>query len=192
MTAIAGVARDGVVVIGIDSCTTFDDLTVPNHTKAIVRHTVAGDGCDDTALLIASAGNARLGPDLRHGWTPPPLTVGDTADSYAWQVAQTIGEFFLEPGRWEMVRSDSGRCVEGEFLLAALGQLWTISSDFGIVRSMRGYAAIGSAAHVCTGAIDAALELGSTPRDAVVLALEVAARHLENVHGPNEIVELTG
>lgn len=190
MTAVVAVARDGLVVMGIDSCTTFDDLTVPSLTKRIVRHRAAGEGRSGVDVAIAAAGNARLAPDLRYGWTPPPITADDDPDSYAWQIAYTLSEFFQQPGRWDMVRGESGRHIEGEFLLGTLGALWTISADFGAVRSMRGFAAIGSGAHVCTGALDTALRLGATPREAVAIALDVATGHLDNVRGPHEIVEL--
>lgn len=193
MTVIAAVVGDDSrVVMGIDSTSIGETGQIEtNLMKRLARHTVKNDvGATLGEIAIGAAGIHRLTDEIGFGWIAPTRDAAQDPDVYAWTVARSLQTYMTDPTRWDMLRHEDSRSVDGYFLLAGFGRVWSIAGDFGVSRDARPYMTIGSGGGFAAGAIRTALTLGVDPHEALLLGLEAAADHCAGVNPPFEIVSL--
>lgn len=176
MTTVVGLARDGRVWMAADSQVSLCDRPMPGSVTKILRLPVGGDGGE---VLLAIAGDGALSALARRflkiGCLPGPGADGVT--DFVDQIAQDMSELAREHGVLE-----EGR-MAGTLLLGWNGRVWTLVHSQAIPHP-DGLAAVGSGGDAALGAMDALLDLGVDPAEAVVRAVRIAIGRDINSAGP--------
>lgn len=176
MTAAVGVAEDGDVVLGIDSCTTDGDHLFDLANKGPTSHAVNGH----PDLLIASAGLRSISDELAWRWAPPMPESEEPLRFLADCAVSLRGHFTAEP-LWKMVKADNHR-LDGHLIAAWRGTVVEIDSVFGVSQPRNGEVTIGSGRALALGAL--AATKGRPAEERVRVALEAAAEYSDSVAGP--------
>lgn len=178
MTCIVGVVHEGAVWMGGDSAAvTGWNLDLTAEPK------VFGSG----AFLIGYTTSYRMGHLLQFGWEPPAHPEGISAAAFMRTgFVDSVRARFVAGG---FAKVENTREEGGSFLVGYRGDLYEVGSDFSVLRSARGYAAIGSGAPMALGAM-AATDGDLRPYDFLERALNVAEDLCIGVRGPFTILRL--
>lgn len=149
MTTVVAIARDGVVVMGADSLTNVYERPVYGGAIKVRRVPLEGGG----EALLGVSGAGALGDLYAYRLTLPALPVDawhSHADLQQWaaQCAWSLTDLAREAG----VTQDGQ--IDGNVLLGAAGQLWTVANYMAIPHP-DGSAALGSGEGPALGALDA-------------------------------------
>jgi ATP-dependent protease HslVU (ClpYQ) peptidase subunit len=159
MTTIAGAQHKTGCVIAADSQTTWGER--PFNSFGVDKV------IEKNGYLFAIAGDGRAADILNHAWKPPKITA--TGDLYGFMVAKVVPSIrkALADGGWKDSsdnKDDSGI----DALIAIRGQLFSIASDFTVLRDEQGFYGAGSGGNYAVGA----LEAGADIRTAVEIAMK--------------------
>jgi hypothetical protein len=127
MTTIAGAQHKAGCVIAADSQTTWGER--PFNSFGVDKV------IEKNGYLFAVAGDGRAADILNHAWKPPKITA--TGDLYGFMVAKVVPSIrkALADGGWKdssESKDDSGI----DALIAIRGQLFSIASDFTVLRGV--------------------------------------------------------
>lgn len=174
MTAIVGIAADGVVHLGGDSAG-GDGYTV--HVRADAKVFTSGP------FVFGFTTSFRMGQLLRYAWTPPepPAAAGDLDRFLATAFVDGLREC-LKAGGW--AAKDKEREEGGTFLVGVAGRLFRIEPDYQVGESIAGFDAVGGGDELALGALHATSLGRLSPRRRLQIALEAAARFNGNVSAP--------
>jgi ATP-dependent protease HslVU (ClpYQ) peptidase subunit len=171
MTAIAALEYPGGVVVGSDSCVSFEDYFHVDDAPKYFRH---GDA------IVALAGSLRAGLVAE---MMPALRAPRRDERDAVYLAAVVGEALRQTfAATETPHKD----VSG--LIVWRGAVWVLDTEFGVSRPATGYAAAGSAELLALGALAATPHLA--PRARVETALRVAADHCVGVRAPFHVLDV--
>lgn len=180
MTVIAAIARDGNVIMGSDSVASCAGSFVYKGEGKIVEIVAAGGD----RVLIAAAGNAAVPSvikrHLKIDGVPALDDSDEAADDWAAAIAQAITELLAGCTPSLIVSSpDDADAIDGTIALAWRGHLWMMCTHTAI-RPSNGILSIGSGMDVAVGAMNAALQFGAMPLDAVITAVKLACEFTDS------------
>ncbi|MBF9135297.1 hypothetical protein I0C86_41335 [Plantactinospora sp. S1510] len=165
MTTVLACAVGDRILMAADSCTNVYERPLHDAARKVVR-LPAGD----EEVLIGVSGSAGM-PDVLHAGLKLDAVPVEDEDPQAWAhaVAVAATELAVEAGLVE-----AGR-MESNLLLGWRGHLWTLVHSCAL-RHPDGRAALGSGEGSALGALDALLDVGVTPAEAIVRAVQIACR----------------
>lgn len=172
MTCIVGVAKDGKVYVGADSCGS-DGYSKHVHNKPKVF--TVGD------FIIGYTSSFRMGQILEHQWTPPARDEGNSDYDYlVKQVVPSIMSLFEDQS---FAKKEKGEIEGGTFIIGYKGKCYYIQDDFAVLEPKDGFHSVGSGTKWALGS------LYSTKGDDDVekrinLAIEAAEHYSCTVQGP--------
>ena len=168
MTTVAALAVRGTVWMAADTMTNVYDRPVPGAARKIMRLEAQG-----VPLLVGISGNAGMTGRIRAAWNPddvaaPPLGDGYRLQEWAEAVSTLLTQPVVDAGM-----TDADGQMDGHFLLAAAGSIWTIFHHAAVPHA-DGRATVGSGEGVALGALDAVLGSVDDPETALRYAVEIA------------------
>lgn len=171
MTTIAGMQHKTGCVIAADSQTTWGERPFNSFgiDKIVERN----------GYLIAVAGDGRAADILNYSWKPPRCNA--SGDLYGFVVSKVIPSMrkALADGGWKD-SSDSKDDNGIDALIAIRGQLFSIASDFTVLRDENGFYGAGSGGNYAVGALEAGADIQT--------AVEIAMKYDINSGGVVQIV----
>lgn len=136
MTCIVGIEHAGRVLMGGDVQGTGPNNKVL-HTQPKV---FAKNG-----ILFGYTTSYRFGQIIEHGLKEPIAPDSDT-EIYRWLVTVLVPDI-------RKSLKDEGYEQGGNCLIGIRGQLWELHTDFCVLRSVKGYAAVGSGHEYALGSV---------------------------------------
>ncbi len=163
MTTVAAIARQGLVHMAADTMTNVYDRPVFGVSK--ILRLPAGPGAE---MLVGVCGDGALDGVLRSDLkVKASPAAGDDLQAWASTVARAITEIAGGVGLMSEGRLD------GSLLLGFAGRVWTVVHAQAVPHH-DGVAAIGSGEGPAIGAVDALLERGVSPPEALESAVRIA------------------
>jgi hypothetical protein len=172
MTAIVGIADNGVVHIGGDSAGVSGYVT---HPRADAKVFTSG------TYAFGFTTSFRMGQLIRWAWTPPEPPANDLDRFMATTFIDGVRDC-LKAGGW--AGKENERESGGVFLVGVAGRLFFVDSDYQIGESAFGYDAVGSGDELALGALYATARTRMSTRRRLQVALEAAEQFNGNVQGP--------
>jgi len=162
MTCIVGMEyNDRVFMAGDIQGTNWNNKVVHTTPKVFSRR----------GVVFGYAGSYRFGQVLEHN-LQDPVVPADDGEIYRWLITVLMPDIRL-------VLKDNGHDKGGNCLIAVRGQLWELQEDFSVLRSVKGYSAVGSGYEYALGALEmnAALQAAapSSEQDIRLLLSRVVA-----------------
>lgn len=170
MTCVVGLEDKGVVWLGSDSYLGADD-----YRDILDRPKWFRKG----PLVFAYAGDFRAAQILEHAILIRQPRKGEKQLSF---LTNAVARAMQDGMNVHGVHRNNGEIGAG-FLLVYGGLLYIVQEDFSVVRSRRGYAALGAGANYALGAI-AALKNRLPPRECLTEALQHSAEWSPKVCKP--------
>jgi len=172
LTTIAGICKNGLVILGADSQVTDgdrinNDLRMEKITK-------------NNGYLLAGAGDATPCDILQHIFIPPVPSITERKNLYKFMITKFVPAMreTLDENGWKPVTGDDSGF---SMLVAFDGELFDIGDDFSVLLNNKGIYGIGNGAKYAIGA----LSVGAT----IEKALEAAADNDIYTSGPFQIVQ---
>lgn len=166
MTTVLALARDGTVFMAADSMTNVFDHPMPGAARKIMRLDAGGE-----QVLLGISGNAGMAGRIRPAWAAAEISLPPRDDDLQ-ECAEEIANLVTQP-ILDAVMTDSDGQMDGHFLLALRGRLWTIFHH-AAVPHLDGLGAVGTGEGPAIGALDALLARRVQPEKAVRLAAAIA------------------
>ena len=174
MTCIVGLEHDGTVTIGGDSAAAADDTVDVVDAAKVFR---VGE------YLIGYCESFRMGQLLAYRLRVPEQKCDDDLEHLATVFVDRVREVLHKGGVAKSTDSEEGNV--GALLVGYRGRLYSIETDYSVLRSTRGYQAIGCGADFATGSIASTT---GAPERRVKFALTIAATHSGPVLPPFTIL----
>lgn len=138
-------------------------------------------------FLIGVDANSRVAQILEYIWSPPKHHEGSLMEYLCGEFVRSIvscigSEKFLEDSSGVVAMPDAAGCV-----IAHLGELFVLQSDFSFRQPKTDYIGRGSAYLVAEGSLHTTNRYNIPGRERVKLALEAAAARTPFVRGPFDI-----
>jgi len=176
MTCIVGVESDNHVYMGGDSAA-VEGINI--------RLTTTPKVFKKGSLLIGYTWSFRMGQIIQYSNNVPEIPEEKDNYSYLAQDFVTfIRKIFQESG---FMRVESAREEGGQFMVGIRGELFTIESDFSVLRNIDGFDAIGCGASYALGALRVMCKypgITALPRTSMEIALQTAAYFSNSVSEP--------
>jgi ATP-dependent protease HslVU (ClpYQ) peptidase subunit len=190
VTTIVACAQDGAIFMGSDTLTNVYERPMRGAARKVIRMGVEGES---DAALAGVAGDmgvlSLLQYQLQQLPAVPPASgypsAAEQLNAWAYAVCRALSAAAVEAGIVE-----DGR-MAASVLLGYRGRLWTLVHA-ALVHHDDGRAALGSGEGPAIGALDALLDKGFAPAEAVQEALQVAAWRDKHTAGPYAFEVLTG
>lgn len=177
MTCIVGLEHDGGVTIGGDSAAAADDLVDVVTAPKVFR---VGE------YLIGYCESFRMGQLLAYRLRVPEQKYADDLEHLSTVFVDRVREVLHKGGVAKSTESEETNV--GSFLLGYRGHLYSVESDYAVLRSVRGYQAVGCGADLAIGSI--ASTTGPAEKR-VRFALGIAATHSGPVLPPFTVLTQT-
>ncbi|WP_220791668.1 Ntn hydrolase family protein [Gluconacetobacter dulcium] len=174
MTCIVGYMENDKVIIGADS------LGSNGHSKTIY---VESKAFINGPMIIGYTTSFRMGQILEYHLVIPEQLSSQTdmafmVMSFVPAVRHTLSTHGFTPA------SEKDADAGVQFLVGYKGQLYEISSDFQVSKTVDPFASVGSGYQFALGSLASTQELDIPVSDKVRIALEVAERYTTTVSGP--------
>jgi len=140
-------------------------------------------------FLFGGSGSIRAIQVAQYSFSPPTPNEGEDVMHY-------MASSFIRSLRQAMENARSTQNHNGEesigtnFMVAYRKRLFTIYSDYQVMETSTGYAAIGSGAEVCLGSLHATESTKLKARTRIERALQAAEDHTPYVRGPFDVIQL--
>lgn len=157
MTCIVGIEFDDRVILGGDIQGTGGNHKIV-HTQPKVF--------SKKGVVFGYTSSYRFGQILEHG-LPDPVVPKDTDEIYRWIIAVLVPDI-------KHALRDSGYDGGGNCLIGVRSQLWEMQTDFSVLRSTRGYNAVGSGSEYALGSITTSIAFGITTKKDYISAVRQA------------------
>ena len=168
MTTIIGVEYKDHCVIMADSRVTDDDGRVFSHP---VMRKIANLG----DVIIAGSGEVAPCDVAQNLWVPPTVTAKDKKDPYRYMITKampSLRKCLVENGyNFDEPKDKGDTQSRFQFLIAVGGELFDVDEDLAVMKSDKGFYAIGSGGAYALGALYANAE----PGEAMKIASEISA-----------------
>jgi ATP-dependent protease HslVU (ClpYQ) peptidase subunit len=172
LTAIVGIAKDGVVHLGGDSAGVAGYMV---HIRADTKVFANGP------YVFGFTTSYRMGQLIRWAWTPPEPPSSDLDRFMATTFIDGVRDC-LKTGGW--ATKENEREEGGVFLVGVAGRLFRVDSDYQVGESADGFDAVGSGDELALGALHATAGSRLGPRKRLEVALNAAEHFNGNVAGP--------
>ena len=184
MTCIVAVTDGKKIVMGGDSAGVSGySLTIRKDKKVFKRKDESG-----TEWLFGFTTSFRMGELVQFELELPEITPEDKQYLYRFMVMQFIPSLrkCLKEGGWATIDKNIER--GGTFIVALLGEIFVIGSDYQVGESLDLFDAVGCGEDIAKGSLYTSQKLKSLKRRAL-LALEAAQRLSAGVREPFNIIE---
>lgn len=185
MTCIVGLEHEGSVWMGGDS------IAVDDSQDSMVLDSPKVFALMGGQMLIGHSGGLRELQTLKYGVCDLFMPAAGNEESWLCTTfADAVREAFR---RFGILKSENGVEKTGAFLAGLHGRLYLFEESCGVLRTVKGYAALGCGSKYALGAISA-LSRGIRPSPELMIetALYAAAQHNAWVKGPFTIVSTEG
>lgn len=172
MTCIVGIAKDGRVYVGADSCGS-DGYSKHTHNRPKVF--TVGD------FIIGYTSSFRMGQIIEHQWTPPARDEGNT--DYDYLVKQVIPSLMQLFKRQKYGTEENGEQEGGTFIIGYKGKCYYIQNDFAVLEPADGFYAVGSGTKWALGSLYSTKGEKDIEKR-INLAIEAAEHYSCTVQGP--------
>lgn len=179
MTCVVGLVHKGKVFIGADSASSDGHTVTIRKDSKVFRN---GD------YLFGFTSSWRMGQILAHAFVPPKYTGEVPLDKFMATTFVDALRQCLKDGGY--AGKNNEREYTGVFLVATQGRLFYADSDYNIGETTDSYATCGCGNEVASGAMFATKDDAFQPQERILLALNAAAYHLNNVRAPFNVMEL--
>lgn len=193
MTCIIAYSDGNTAYMGGDRFLGNDwDYTLCSESK-VRRIAVPGT----KGMLIGFAGNARVGQVLSNLWAPPPYQNQPPMGYLAGPLINSVREVLDDYG---VLKKDGNvDNPDTSFLVAFLGQIYSVYSDLQISGRIDNWACMGAGQYAASGAMYAYVNdcmskskgKGMAPKTAIRKALEASERINPFVKGPFDVISMT-
>lgn len=180
MTCIAGIARGGKVWMAGDSATSMDDDMFVVRDPKVVKRGGMLLGCAGEVRLLNLVHHVLEIPQRKTRMTDMHYLTGPFADALARCVRAKAPHIDNS--------ADKEDGMEFAMLIGYRGALYSMDSNYDIIRSVDDFDAIGSGGQVARGALYMAGTLA--PRTALLRALSAAERYKASVRRPFRVVSV--
>jgi ATP-dependent protease HslVU (ClpYQ) peptidase subunit len=136
MTCIVGIEHGGRVLMGGDVQGTGFNTKVMHTQPKVFRK---------NGILFGFCGSYRFGQLIEHG-LKEPIAPDNDAEIYRWLVTVLVPDI-------RKSLKDEGYEQGGNCLVGVRGQLWELQADFSVLRSVKGYGAVGSGYEYALGSV---------------------------------------
>ena len=157
MTCIVGIEFDGHVLLGGDIQGTGRNNKII-HTQPKVFN--------KKGVIFGFTTSYRFGQILEHSLQDPVVPENEK-DVYRWLITVLIPDI-------RHALKDAGYDTGGNCLIGVKGQLWELQNDFSVLRSVRGYAAVGSGSEYAIGSLFTSVEAKPKTSEDFKLAIKLA------------------
>lgn len=158
MTCIVGIEHGKRVLMGGDVQGSGANYKVLHTQPKVFRK---------NALLFGYTTSYRFGQIIEHGLKNPIAPDSDD-EIYRWLVTVLVPDI-------RKCLKDEGYEQGGNCLIAVRGQLWELQADFSVLRSAKGYAAVGSGYEYALGSVFTSINFAAVEhRDDVERAIKRA------------------
>lgn len=148
MTCIVGIEFHGKVMLGGDIQGTGSNNKVV-HTQPKVFN--------KNGVIFGYTTSYRFGQVLEHCLKEPVVPERDN-EIYRWLIVVLVPDI-------RAVLKESGWEKGGNALIGIRGQLWELQDDFSVLRSVKGYAAVGSGYEYAMGSLSTSLKKLTSEED---------------------------
>ena len=170
MTVIVGFEFDNRVFLAGDvQGTGYNSKVVHTQPKVFNKK----------GVIFGFTSSYRFGQVLEHNLADP-VVPADDAEVYRWLISVLVPDL-------RQVLKDNGYEKGGNCLIGVRGQLWELQDDFSVLRSVKGYSAVGSGYEYAMGALEmlqlagVQLKYEQDVRMALARAVQVAGTHSPTV-----------
>lgn len=136
MTCIVGLEYDGKVLIG-------GDIQGTGHNNKVI-HTQP-KVFNKNGMIFGYTTSYRFGQLIEH-CLPAPVIPEDVNEIYRWLITTIVPSI-------RRTLKDAEYDAGGNCLMGVRGQLWELQNDFSVLRSTKGYGAVGSGYEYATGSM---------------------------------------
>lgn len=179
MTCIVAIKSQGHVYVGGDSCASHG--SVP-HLLAAGKVWRIGE------FVMGGCGPQRVNELIRYNFKPPLLRDVTSAQLDRYMSTSFIAALRKLLNANACIRKDMegdvGENYGGGMVVGIRGEIYLMSSDFAVYRTLTEFNATGSGQEVALGALHVLLSGKQRPEDKLRTALEAAARWQEAVRAP--------
>jgi ATP-dependent protease HslVU (ClpYQ) peptidase subunit len=167
MTCVVGLLDCGKMYFGADSA----GFNAGTYAQGLVTDPKVGKVGE---YIFGYTSSFRLGQLFLHAFNPP-----QAPDSYPGNLTKFMATDFIKA--WKRVLAED-ECSPGDLIVGVKGRIYRIQSDYSILESPCGYAAIGCGAPYALGSL--ASTLGMSPGARLTSALNAAVLHSAGVLPP--------
>ncbi|MFA5489194.1 MAG: hypothetical protein WC284_08245 [Candidimonas sp.] len=174
MTCIVGIAHDGIVYIGGDSCwSNYWIRSIHDDQPKIFKN---------GQTVIGSTGSSRMCDLLKYKFSAPRYIDGDDIDDYLRTTfIDSVIDCFRKNGF--LSNSDDGTYKGGNFIVGIKNRLFEIQSDFSVLNCPSWGCASGSGYISAMGSLHTT-RYHKNPIQRVFLALDASSNISSGVSGP--------
>ena len=178
MTCGVGIVENGSVFLGYDSMASTNWVSHNSQSKRPIQK-------GEMVFLIA--GSPRIAQLIEFTLSLPKHPDDYSVEGYMVTfVVDALRQCFLDGGH--VKKENEEEAFDSHLLIGYRGHLFTIGSDFQVLETRDGYAAVGSGQEVALGALFATA--GRSPSHRLLHALEAASYHTPFVRGPYHFLEV--
>ncbi len=142
MTCIVGLEHKGKVYLGGDiQGTGWNNKVVHTQPKVFNKK----------GVIFGYTTSYRFGQLLEHA-LPDPVVPENDAEVYRWLISVLVPS--IKATLKENDYEGGGNC-----LIGVKGQLWELQNDYSVLRSVKGYGAVGSGYEYATGSLHTTIEM---------------------------------
>lgn len=179
MTCIVGIAHEGVVYMGGDSCGSDYSWQQVGNPKVFIV---------DDRFIIGCTTSFRMIDLLNYEFEVEEQTEDQSDDEYMRTTfIRAVRQCFIDNG-W--MKSPSDKQEGGNFLVGYNGNLYEVQDDFSVLNSPEEGISVGSGEQPARGSLYTTRQFPWTPEQRVEAALEAAERVATGVRGPFLQLEL--
>ena len=179
MTCIVGLEDGEDVWIGGDSAGVAGWGLTTRADKKVFRN---------ADFLFGFSTSFRMGQLLRYRLILPKLHSDDDLEKFmATDVVDAIRQCLKEYG---INKTENGVDSGGDFLIGFRGKLFRVAADYQVGSSTHAFQAIGCGDDIALGAMFVTANLGTSPKDRLMRALEAAQEFSAGVRAPFHIEKL--
>jgi hypothetical protein len=181
MTCIVALAVKKSIYMGGDSAAVADyDIRIIDNPKVFYKN----------GILIGYTWSFRAGQIIQYAPDFPSLKL--SSSNYIYLIEHFIPFVRTEFQKAGFLKIENGREEGGQFLIGIRGEIYTIHTDFSVIRCDDMFDAIGGGAKYALGALQVLKDVEPAPKSIIKKALEISAYFSCGVSGPFVIEELHG
>jgi ATP-dependent protease HslVU (ClpYQ) peptidase subunit len=179
MTAIVAVVKEGKVWIGGDSAGTSGwSLSTVADPKVFIN----GE------FIFGYTTSFRMGQLLEHSFTPPEPDENQNCTKFMVKKFIPAVKDCLKDGKFQKTKEEQD--VGGNFLVGYRGQLYSIESDYQVMKVKQNYNACGCGKDISLGSLFSTETLDLSPERRITIALDAAVEFCAGVRGPYTILHV--
>jgi ATP-dependent protease HslVU (ClpYQ) peptidase subunit len=183
LTCIVGLEHEGCAWIGGDA------IAVDDSQDSMILTSPKVFALMDGQLVVGHSGGLRELQALKYGLADLTAPLPDVGREEQWlcgAFADSVRDAFR---RFGILKNENGVEKTGCFLIGLRGGVYLFEESCGVLRSVKGYAALGCGAKYALGAISALSRYSpNTPARMIEIALYAASQHNAWVKGPFTIL----